>query len=104
MTNITYDSPSMFTYEDSTYGYTIGKTIGKWWFNGIVWDSPSSNQLHGVLENLPLPWMMFPAGNFHEKKHGISHLAMELMTQDLPNLVMTHMAIENHHAINGKTH
>ena len=34
-----------------------------------------------------------------EKKHGISHLAMELMTQDLPNLVMTHMAIENHHAI-----
>ena len=28
-----------------------GKTLGKWWFNGIYCDFPSGNLLHSWLEN-----------------------------------------------------
>ena len=44
-----------------TIGKNHRKTIGKWWFYGILWDLPSGVIKHGWLENPRTEW------RFHRK-------------------------------------
>ena len=38
----------------------MGNTIGKWWFNGILWDLPSGHLLQFAIENGPVEKVSFP--------------------------------------------
>ena len=43
--------PSLKLRRSSGSRIKIGKSIGKWWFNVILWDLPSGKLLHSELEN-----------------------------------------------------